>query len=340
MTLPTEDMYQAIRHSKLGDDVFEEDPTVKELEMLGAEMLGKEAALFTPTGTMGNLIAIMMHCQDNFCEAIMGDMQHTYLYEVGNVSRIAGVSPWIIPNLPDGTLALDRIKESFRVKNVHNPTTKVVLLENTHNSCGGIPLPAEYVDSVAEFAHNNGAKVHVDGARIFNAATALGQSAATLCRSADSVSVCLSKGLGAPAGSLLVGNRDFISRAKYARKALGGGMRQAGVLAACGLISLRTMTKRLGEDHENAYRIAKGISGINELSVDLERVKTNILFFNVKDNKSEEFVETLAKDFGIKVGAYTTTRVRVVTHYGISSSNVDYIVDSFRKAAAKVFSRL
>lgn len=339
VTRPSQAMYEAMASAPVGDDVFGEDPTVAELEARGAAAVGKEAALFMPTGTMGNLVAVTTHCDGGgaFSEMIVGDRQHTYLYELGSVARVAGVHSWVLPNQADGTLDLDQVAAAIRDDDVHLPQSRLISLENTHNSCGGVPLPFGYVDRVGALAKSRGLKVHVDGARLFNAAVALGEPASALCRGADSVTFCLSKGLGAPAGSVLAGSHDFIRRARRARKALGGGMRQAGVLAACGIVCLDSMVHRLHEDHAMAQALAAGLAEIPQLSVDPSAVRTNILFFDVSDGKSEELVATLAADHGVKVGAYSTKTVRAVTHVDAPIAKLDYVLDAFRKSVKSVF---
>jgi len=339
VTRPTKAMYEAMANAPLGDDVFEEDPTVRLLEEEAAQELGKEAALFVPTGTAGNLIAIMQHCSTVFSpEVIVGDRQHTYLYEGGNMGRLANVSTWVLPNEADGTLDLAKVEAAVRSEDVHHPRSRLLLLENTHNACGGVPLPTSYMDQAGALARQHGLGLHVDGARIFNAATALGEPVARVCRAADSVSFCLSKGLASPAGGVLVGQREFIRQARSVRKALGGGMRQVGILAACGLVSLRMMTKRLNEDHEAAQLLATGLSEMPGISVDPSAVKTNILFFNVQDNKANQLVQTLREDHGVLVGAYSTERVRMVTHNDLPRDKIPVVLDAFRASLASVLS--
>ena len=251
VTLPTKEMLDAITGAELGDDVFQEDPMVNRLEDLAATKFNKEAALFVPSGTMANLVAVLSHCQRGD-EVILGDQAHTFLYEAGGISAFGGVHSRQIPNQEDGTLLLEDIKKAIRKEDVHFPPTRLICLENTHNRCLGMPLSVDYTNSVSEIAKNNSLSVHVDGARIFNAAVSLDVSVTELTDNIDSVSFCLSKGLSAPAGSMLCGNKDFIEKARRNRKALGGGMRQAGVLAAAGLVALEKMTDRIIDDHENA----------------------------------------------------------------------------------------
>ena len=284
ITLPTKEMLDAITGAELVDDVFQEDPTVNRLEDLAATKFNKEAALFVPSGTMANLVAVLSHCQRGD-EVILGDQAHTFLYEAGGISAFGGVHSRQIPNQEDGTLLLEDIKKSIRKEDVHFPPTRLICLENTHNRCLGMPLSVDYTNSVTEIAKNNSLSVHVDGARIFNAAVSLNVSVAELTDNIDSVSFCLSKGLSAPAGSMLCGNKDFIEKARRNRKALGGGMRQAGVLAAAGLVALEKMTDRIIDDHENARTLAEGISNIDGIRINLDRVKTNIIYFSLDHPK-------------------------------------------------------
>ena len=265
ITLPTKEMLDAIDRADLGDDVFQEDPTINQLEELAAKRFNKQAALFVPSGTMANLVAVLSHCQRGD-EVILGDQAHTFLYEAGGISAFGGVHSRQLVNQADGTISIDDIKHAIRKEDVHFPTTRLICLENTHNRCFGMPLSSDYVNSVAEVAKNDSILVHVDGARIFNAAVSLDTSVAELTHEIDSVSFCLSKGLSAPAGSLLCGPEDFIYRARRNRKALGGGLRQAGILAAAGIVALEKMTERIAEDHQNAKVLAEGISGINGIS--------------------------------------------------------------------------
>ena len=248
VTKPTPEMREAMAEAEVGDDVYRDDPTVNRLEALAAEMLGKESAIFVPSGTMGNLLALLVHCQRGD-EVIVGDKSHIYLNEAGGMSALGGIQPCPLPNQKDGTLALDDILASIRTEDVHHPITRLICLENTQNICGGVPLTADYTRTVAEVTRENGLALHIDGARIFNAAASLDVDVKELVEPADSVMFCLSKGLVSPIGSMLVGTEKFIARARHLRKMLGGGMRQVGVIAAAGLISLEQMTKRLDEDH-------------------------------------------------------------------------------------------
>ena len=276
VTLPTNEMLEAISKAELGDDVFQEDPTVNKLEHLAAKTFNKESAIFMPSGTMANLVAVLTHCQRGD-EVILGDQSHTFLYEAGGISSFGGVHSRQIKNYDDGTMRLEDIKNSIRKKDVHFPPSRLVCLENTHNRCFGMPLDINYINKVSEIVKNNSMMLHVDGARIFNAAAALNKSVAELTSEVDSVSFCLSKGLSAPSGSLLCGKKEFIEKARFNRKALGGGMRQSGILAAAGIVALNEMPKKIIKDHQNASTLAKGLNAISGISIDLEKVKTNII---------------------------------------------------------------
>ena len=261
VTQPTEAMRQAMANAPVGDDVYGEDPTVNRLQEMAAALLGKEAALFVPSGTMGNLAAVLAHCGRGD-EVILGDQSHTFLFESGAYLGAGGVHSRQIPNSQIGSLDLDDIRRAVRPDDAHFPVTRLIALENTHNRCGGVVLTPDYMQSVAELARAHGLKVHLDGARLFNAAVALGVEPAALAAPVDSVTFCLSKGLCAPVGSVLCGSHDFIARAHRVRKQLGGGMRQAGVLAAAGIVALETMIPRLEEDHQRAKRLGPGLSAL------------------------------------------------------------------------------
>ena len=331
ITLPTKEMFDAIAGAELGDDVFQEDPTVNQLEDLAATKFNKEAALFVPSGTMANLVAVLSHCQRGD-EVILGDQAHTFLYEAGGISAFGGVHSRQIPNQEDGTLLLEDIKKSIRKEDVHFPPTRLICLENTHNRCLGMPLSVDYTNSVTEIAKNNSLSVHVDGARIFNAAVSLDVSVTELTDNIDSVSFCLSKGLSAPAGSMLCGNKDFIEKARRNRKALGGGMRQAGVLAAAGLVALEKMTDRIIDDHENARTLAEGISNIDGIRINLDRVKTNIIYFSL-DHPKVGGALLLEKMAGKNIHFFELgpSWFRLVTHAGVSKDDVDDVVGEFER---------
>lgn len=323
MTRPTPAMRRAMAEAEVGDDVFGEDPTVNRLEALAAERLGKEAALFVASGTMANLVSIMAHCGRGD-EMILGHLAHTFFYEQGGAAAVAAVHPRTVANRPDGTIAPEEIEAAVRADNIHFPRTRLIALENTHNLCGGAPLDAEYMRAVAAVARRHGVAVHVDGARIFNAAAALGATAAELAAEADSVSFCLSKGLGAPAGSLVCGGRAFVAAARRARKVLGGGMRQAGVLAAAGIVALTAMTDRLHEDHENARRLALGLAALPGVALDPAAVRTNIVYFDLvrPGLSAADFTARLAAA-GVRMLAVGPQRVRAVTHYEVDRPGID-----------------
>ena len=331
ITLPTKEMLDAIDRADLGDDVFQEDPTINQLEEIAAKRFNKQAALFVPSGTMANLVAVLSHCQRGD-EVILGDQAHTFLYEAGGISSFGGVHSRQLVNQADGTIAIDDIKHAIRKEDVHFPTTRLICLENTHNRCFGMPLSSDYVNSVAEVAKNNSILVHVDGARIFNAAVSLGTPVAKLTDEIDSVSFCLSKGLSAPAGSLLCGSENFIYRARRNRKALGGGMRQAGILAAAGIVALEKMTERIADDHQNARALAEGISDIKGISIDLDKIQTNIIYFSLDHPKIESslFLDKMCEK-NIHFFELGPSWYRLVTHNGISKDDVSNVVEEFHQ---------
>ncbi|MEJ2246289.1 MAG: low-specificity L-threonine aldolase [Acidobacteriota bacterium] len=334
VTQPTPAMREAILHAELGDDVFEEDPTVQRLERLAAERVGKEAAMLVSSGTMGNLVSTLTHCARGE-EAILGEKSHIFLNEAGGMSALGGIHAHTVPNQPDGILRLEEIDAAVRSDNVHFPRTRLICLENTHNRCCGAALTPEYCDSVAQLAKRRGLQLHIDGARIFNAAVALDIDVRDLVRSAQSLSFCLSKGLSAPVGSLVCGTREFIAEARRTRKILGGGMRQAGIIAAAGITALDQMVDRLKEDHANARRLAEGIHQIEGLHIDLPKVQTNIIYFNLESNRitGEELLEQLDAR-GIKTFQTGPGIFRMVTHYGIERDDIDAALSVIREAVA------
>ena len=323
LTQPTDTMRQAMANAEVGDDVFGEDPTVNRLEEMAAERLGKEAALYVSSGTMGNLVSLMAHCGRGD-EIILGSQAHTFRAEQGGSAALAGIHPWTITNQPDGTLDLEEIKFAIRDDNIHFPRTRLIILENTHNGCSGYPLDADYMKAVKEIAHQHNLKIHVDGARIFNAAVALNMEPKDLVADADSISFCLSKGLAAPVGSVICGTQDFIAKARRARKVVGGGMRQAGVLAAAGIVALNEMVNRLAEDHANAKKLAAGLSEIPGLSIDPDQIHTNIIYLGVEreDLTSAEFTQQVDAA-GVRMLPMGPQKVRAVTHYHITPEDID-----------------
>jgi threonine aldolase len=324
VTLPTPDMRKAMFEAELGDDVYSEDPTVNHLQAISADRMGKEAALFVPSGTMANLVCLLAHCARGD-EVIMGHMAHTFLFEAGSSAAVGGIHPRTVPNQLDGTLDLKDIEAALRdPSNDHHPPSRLICLENTHNRCSGAVLTPEYMVQVRALADYHRLAIHLDGARIFNAAVALGVDPSLLARDADSVSFCLSKGLSAPVGSLICGSEEFVRQARRQRKMLGGGMRQVGVLAAAGIVALETMVDRLDQDHANAKRLARGLNSLPGIVVDPARVQTNIVIFELAPGAPSptELVKALAAR-GIRMGAVGGRRLRAVTHYGINPEDID-----------------
>lgn len=332
VTQPTPEMREAMAEAEVGDDVYRDDPTLNRLEELAAGMLGKEAAIFVPSGTMGNLLALLVHCQRGD-EVIVGNQSHIYLNEAAGMAALGGIQPCPVQNQKDGTLLLDDISASIRSEDVHHAITRLVCLENTQNICGGVPLGVDYIRSVGELAHSNHLSLHLDGARIFNAATALNVDVKVLVEPADSVMFCLSKGLASPIGSMLVGTQKFITRARHLRKMLGGGMRQVGIIAAAGIISLEKMTKRLGEDHARAKQLAEGLRQIQGLVVDAGSPSTNMVYMDLAEGvrfNTEQIVERMQK-VGILLDAENARRFRLVTHYWINDEAVQKTLLAFRE---------
>jgi threonine aldolase len=329
VTQPTDAMRRAMAGARLGDDVFGEDPTVTELEALAAGLTGKEAALFVPSGTMANLISLLTHCGRGD-EVILGDQAHIFYYEQGGSAQVGGIHPRTVPNQSDGTLDLDTVRHAIRPNDVHFPRTRLIALENTHNRCSGTPLPPAYLQTVADLAAGHGLKIHVDGARIFNAAVALDVTIKQLAETADSLSFCLSKGLAAPVGSLVCSNAAFIARARRHRKVLGGGMRQAGVLAAAGIVALKEMPPRLAEDHDNARRLAQGLNALPGIQLDPANVQTNIVYvnFTLPSPPAADIVARLNAK-GLKVLATGPDQIRAVTHFGISKEDIGQALTIF-----------
>ena len=333
VTNPTPAMREAMASAEVGDDVFGEDPTVNRLDAMAAERLGKEAALLVVTGTMGNLVSLLTHCGRGD-EAIIGDRSHTLLYEQGGMAALGGISPYPVANQPDGTMRLDEIERGIRADDVHAPRSRLICLENTHNVCNGAPLTAAYTAQVVRLARAHHLAVHVDGARIFNAATALGVDASELVRDVDSVTFCLSKGLSAPVGSVICGSRAFIAEARRMRKVVGGGMRQAGVLAAAGIVALEQIAPRLAEDHARARRLAEGLAEIP--GVEVAPVYTNILYFSLAKgaNKTTDQVTAALAQRGVRVSGRKDGRIRAVTHYWITDEGIERAIAAMRDVMA------
>jgi threonine aldolase len=333
---PTPEMRQAMANAPVGDDVFGEDPTINRLQAEAAKRLGKEAGLFVASGTMGNLVAVLTHCGRGD-EVILGDKSHTFLHEAGGIAALGSVHSAQLPVQPDGTLPLDAIRDAIRSDDIHEPVTQLIALENTQGAVGGVPVSKSYIDAVGEIAREHGLALHIDGARIFNAATALNCDVVDLVEAADSVSFCLSKGLCAPVGSVLVGSHEFIARALRIRKLVGGGMRQAGVLAAAGLIALEKMTLRLHEDHANARRLAEGLAQMPLIDIDLAHVQTNMVFFNIRKEAgvtAHELAGRLRDKHRVQILDMGEYRFRAVLHYWISTENVDQALAAIQEELA------
>jgi len=329
-------MREAMYRAELGDDVYGEDPTVNRLQEMAAERMGKEAALFVVSGTMGNLTCLLTHCARGE-EVIMGHMAHTFLFEAGGSAAVGGIHTRTVPNQPDAILVLEDIEAAIRDhSNEHYPRSRLVCLENTHNRCGGAVLTPEYTSAVCDLAHAHDLSVHLDGARVFNAAVALGVDVKKLVRDVDSVQFCLSKGLSCPVGSMVCGSADFVQRARRNRKVLGGGMRQVGVLAAAGIVALEKMVDRLAEDHENARRLAEGIASTPGLVINVESVQSNLVIFGLGDEVEmtpEEFVAALAGE-GVKLNSVGGRRFRAVTHYGIVAEDIETSIAGLQQVMA------
>ena len=329
-TQPTESMRQAMATAELGDDVWDEDPTVHRLQARAAEMVGKEASLFVPSGTMGNLCALLSHTTPGD-EVILEIDSHVFQNEVAGGAVVGGLQLRPLETA-DGRIQPEQVRRAIREPDIHEPRTGLLCLENTHNRKGGICLTPRQTAAVAAVAHEAGFPVHLDGARVFNASVALGLDVRELTGPVDSVMFCLSKGLSAPVGSMLAGSASFIERARRMRKMLGGGMRQAGVLAAAGLISLNEMVDRLADDHRNARRLAEGLQGLPGIDIDLARVETNMVFGDCRPPlTAREFIQR-CREQGVLLDLASTYRWRMVTHRGVSAEDIDYAIDAVRRA--------
>ena len=330
VTQPTPAMREAMAKAEVGDDVYDEDPTVNKLQELAAHMTGKQAALFVPTGTMGNLASILAHCQRGE-EVMLGKNSHIYLFEAGGISALGGIHSCQLTNQPDGSLLLSDLEAGIRDDDPHEPVTRLVCLENTHNRCGGTYQTPEYMSQVYEFAHARGLKVHLDGARLFNSAVAQGVDAKEITRHVDSLTFCLSKGLSAPVGSVICGTREVVKQAERARKILGGAMRQVGVVAAAGIVALETMVDRLAEDHVRAQRLADGLRGNRGLVLMPGTPSTNMVFASLAESVPMSAQEAANKlmGLGVRVGAVSARGFRMVLHYGIDDADVTRAIAAF-----------
>ena len=324
VTLPTPEMREAMATADLGDDVYGEDPSVNRLEALAAETMGKEAAVLVTSGTQGNLASVLAHCGRGD-EAILGNQSHIYRSEASGTSVLGGVALKLVDNEENGMLDPDKLRDAVSPPNVHFSPTKLIALENTHNACGGAVLTPEDTAAVADVAQENGIALHIDGARIFNAAVSLETPVAELAKHADTVTFCLSKGLSAPVGSVVCGSGEAIENVRRWRKMLGGSMRQAGIIASAGIVAVETMVERLAEDHSNARRLANGLAQVPGIEVDPEDVHTNLVFFRVTAEHRGEIAGRL-RELGVKGGG-AQERWRYVTHSGVSAGDVDHALD-------------
>lgn len=331
VTKPTPEMREAMAAAEVGDDVYGDDPTVNQLQQKAAELLGKEASLFVPSGTMGNLIAIMSHCARGE-EAICGERSHIYLNEAGGMAALGGVYPHPVSNQKDGTLRLEDIRNAIQPDDQHRTITRLVCIENTQNICGGIPLTVEYTKQVGALARENGLKFHIDGARIFNAAAALDVDVKELVAPADSVMFCLSKGLASPVGSMIAGTEEFIAKAFRLRKMLGGGMRQVGVLAAAGLLSIEKMTARLRQDHDRAKKLYAALQQASGLRIEAQP-SSNMVYFKLADHVrlTEDEIIAEMKKRGVLVDWSAPREFRLVTHYWVDDAGVEKTAKALRE---------
>ncbi|XP_038972516.1 probable low-specificity L-threonine aldolase 1 [Phoenix dactylifera] len=340
VTKPTEAMRAAMARAEVDDDVLGSDPTAYHLESEMAKITGKEAALFVPSGTMGNLISVLVHCDVRGSEVIIGDTSHIHVLENGGISTIGGVHPKTVKNNPDGTMDIDKIEAAIRSPDgeLFFPTTRLICLENTHANSGGRCLSAEYTDMVGKIAKKHGLKLHIDGARIFNASVALKVPVHRLLQAADSALLCLSKGLGAPVGSVIVGSKAFIAKAKRLRKTLGGGMRQVGVLCAAAYVALQENIRKLEDDHRKAKIFADGLKQIKELSIDATSVETNMIFFSIVDSSlmSPKRLCQVLEERGVLAMPASSTSVRLVLHYQISENDVYYALTCIKQVVQQI----
>ena len=331
VTQPTEAMRKAMAEAPVGDDVYGEDPTVNRLEAMTADLLQKEAAVFVSSGTMGNLASVLSHCGRGD-EMILGDQAHIFLAEQGGSAGLGGVHPRPVPTAPDGTLDLGKVEASIRAEDDHYPRTRLLAIENTHNRSGGRCLPVDYMDAAGRLANSHDMKLHVDGARLWNAAVALNVAPARLLQEADSASLCLSKGLGAPVGSVIVGDSQFIKRARRMRKILGGGTRQAGIIAAGGIVAITEMIERLADDHANARKLAQGLAQLDGIVIDPDLVETDIVIFELRrDNMTPAQLSAGLRDLGVLLNPIDRSHLRAVTNLHVTSADIERTLDAFAR---------
>jgi len=331
VTLPSQAMKDFMFNSPLGDDVYGEDPSINLLEKKASKLFAKDSALFVPSGTMANLISVLSHCNRGE-EILLGNKSHIFKYEAGGTSAFGGIHSHQILNNDDGTMDIDSILQGIHLDgDSHYAITRLVCLENTHNLCYGSPIKSQYFQDVKQAIKPFNIKIHIDGARIFNASVALGESVKTLAETADSITCCLSKGLACPSGSLIMGNVEFIAKARRLRKALGGGMRQAGILAAAGLYALENMVDRLEEDHINAQQLADELEKINNIKIDLDKVSTNLVFFDLKTNKmsDDKFIADMLKQ-NIKIDSKGNHHFRMATHFGFINNDIEKVIKAVK----------
>ena len=332
VTWPTPAMREAMATATVGDDVYGEDPTINQLEAIAAEMTGKEAGLFVSSGTMGNLVSILAHATRGD-QAIVGDINHTFWAEAGGMAALGGIMPRPLPVDEIGRMDIAQLESAISPDNPHYPITRLICLENTCGGRAGAAIPLDYFTEVRQVVERHGLTVHLDGARLFNAVVKLGVPTATLLEPVDSVSICLSKGLCAPVGSIVTGSADFIYRARRARKLVGGGIRQGGILAAAAIISLTDMVDRLADDHARAARLAQRLAALPGIVLDLDNVHTNMVFFSLADNiplTAKQVAHQLAQTANVWVGATGARSFRAVTHYWIDDTAVDTLVDTLQ----------
>ncbi len=325
VTKPSDAMRKVMYDAEVGDDVYKEDPSVNKLQEMASIITGKEDSLLVSSGTMGNLVSLLT-LTNRGDEIILGNKCHVYAWEGSGVSIFGGISMKIIKNNEDGTFDLNELRNSINPVDDHKPKTTTISIENTHNECGGSPLELEFISEVKNISKKNNLKVHMDGARLFNASIAQNESIEDIVKNVDSLTFCLSKGLGCPVGSIISGSRDFINQARRWRKSIGGGMRQAGIIASAGIYALENMVDRLEEDHINAKKLANGLSNISGINIDNEYVKTNILRFELSTKiNQDKFIRDMKKE-GVLFNSYYGA-IRMVTNCSVSSKDIEKVID-------------